>query len=366
MKKVAFISFGCKVNSAETDTMIAQLADLAEAKYCKTTTDADIVIVNTCAVTEKAQKEGERYLRTLKEKKPACTIIATGCMAELYKGNEAAIGADMLVPNVAKGELLRVLFPKSNVGARPTARAAKPAKTRAFLKIQDGCDAFCTYCIIPSLRGAPTSISEDEAVAAFQRLLCEGYKEIVLTGIHIGLYESGLDKLLARLIALDGEFRIRLSSLYVTEITDELIQIVARSNGKIAPHFHISLQSGSTEILRRMGRKYSASKAEELIHKLRKEIADVTIGADIIVGFPDEGIALFLKTLHFVESCKFDFLHVFPYSARPNTPAASYDDQIPQEEKLSRARMLRGTGNALQRQSAERLVGQTVRVLTEK
>jgi threonylcarbamoyladenosine tRNA methylthiotransferase MtaB len=378
---ITFITFGCKVNAAETDAMRAQLPTYG-AEYTDDADLADLVIVNTCAVTAKAQKDGEKELRRLKSNKPNRIIAATGCLAEFYKNEPEKLAIDFVIPNSEKKDTLAVVFahlqipsalPRLASQSTPSYRRGIPAintRTRAFLKIQDGCNAYCSYCIIPQLRGKPVSMDEVTIVAEFAQLLQLGYKEIVLTGIHIGLYGadtgSSLAKLLKQLVAHDGEFRIRLTSLYLNEITDELIHTIIESGDKLARHLHISLQSGSAEILHRMGRKYDPAEARQLIARLREELSDLTIGADIIVGFPGETEALFQETVDFLNAVAIDFLHVFPYSIRPNTPAASFADQRPQQVKQQRAKVLRALATQMQLASAQRQVGRRLRVLSEE
>ncbi|GAB7141243.1 tRNA (N(6)-L-threonylcarbamoyladenosine(37)-C(2))-methylthiotran sferase MtaB [Deferribacterales bacterium RsTz2092] len=369
MQRVAFVSYGCKVNRAELDTLIANLPRYG-AIYEYKPEEADIVIVNTCAVTERAQNECRRGLTQLRKSNASGKIVATGCMAELLKtDNDADINADIIVLNNDKERILeRMLGRKS--GGIPAVLPIR-TKTRAFLKIQDGCSCACSYCIIPSLRGASRSKSANETIDELRTLLKSGYKEIVLTGIHIGLYgadlpsEDNLCSLLRQIIALEGDFRVRLTSMHVNEITDELVDVMASSAGKLAPHVHISLQSGSNEVLMAMNRKYTTEEALHAVHELRAGVSDVCIGLDIITGFPSETDRLFNETKELLAEIKPEYMHIFPFSARPGTTAADMAGQVPQTVRLERASMLRELAKKYKDDANKRQAGKLVRVLSE-
>jgi threonylcarbamoyladenosine tRNA methylthiotransferase MtaB len=340
------------------DTLAYRLPEY-DCVHVSSPEEADILIVNTCAVTETAQREGEKYLKKIKSKNPSLKIVATGCVAELQGDT---LGVDLVVRNADKDKLLDVI---GRANPTPTEGKAINLHTRAFLKIQDGCDSFCTYCIIPALRGAPHSVPADDVVIEAKRLLDAGYKEIVLTGIHIGLYEPSLVELLRRLTSIEGEFRLRLTSLYVQDITLELVELIANSN-KLCPHIHISLQSGSAKILQAMGRCYSPSDFVNKVALLRERVPLVNIGADLIVGFPTESDEDFADTMKLLSGVELDYLHIFPYSKRPGTVAAEMDGQIAYSVKRKRAPEAREL-DKMYRQSAERrMAGHTLRVLSER
>ncbi len=402
--RVAFVAFGCKVNQAEVDKLVSGLAGLS-AEYVKNTGNADIAVVNTCAVTEKAQKDGERYLKQLKEHNPDLSVIATGCLAELLKDRLNGSGVDVVVSNTDKDSILNIIraaakkimstesdkaenatglpIPPGGRGEEATTnrrvltepekiKGAYGRRTRAFVKIQDGCDSFCAYCIIPSLRGAPSSTDAGAVCDEITALVAAGYKEIVLTGIHIGMYgkdkdeEVALTGLLKRLLEIKGDFRIRLSSLEVPEITAELLSLAAGSGGRICPHFHISLQSGSAAVLSKMGRKYAPEDFIAAVENIRKAMPDACIGADVITGFPGESDRFFDETAVLLERAGLNYLHVFPYSKRPGTPAAEMQGQVPGAVKKERADRLRRLGEEFRAKSASAMKGKCVRVLAER
>ncbi len=360
---MAFVSFGCKVNQAEIDTYISALSSY-NAECVADIHAADLVVVNTCAVTAKAQADGEKYLRTLKAANPDVVIAATGCLAELMK--ERLSGVDIIVANADKAALLSRVFPEAVAVKADSPRR----KTRAFLKVQDGCDAFCTYCIIPSLRGAPVSVPVADVLAEAKRMISVGYKEIVVTGVHVGRY--GMDngstpvELLRALAGIQGEFRLRMTSLDVPEINSELIDTVRVSNGKICPHFHISLQSGSSYILSRMGRKYSAVNFLSAVSLIRSNIPYASIGIDLITGFPGESDGHFDETLSVLKAAELDYIHVFPYSERPGTPAAGFADSVPVAVRKNRAKIVREMGQTGKAAGAAAMIGREVAVLAEK
>ncbi len=421
--RVAFIAFGCKVNQAEMDKLIPGLAGL-NAEYVRNAGDANIAVVNTCAVTEKAQKDGEKYLKHLKERNPGLSVIATGCLAELLKDSLKDSGVDVVVSNADKDSILNIIREAVNGNVRSWQNKAesplglneggaedahtrtifssripdqahnggkeqaadgndssamkqgktffRATRTRGFVKIQDGCDSFCAYCIIPSLRGAPASVDTGAVCDEITALVGAGYKEIVLTGIHIGMY--GKDKgagctllsLLKKLLEIKGDFRIRLSSLEVPEVTSELLSLVANSGGRICQYFHISLQSGSAAILSKMGRKYVPGDFLSAVEAIRKTLPDACIGADVITGFPGESDVLFDETAVLLKQAVLNYLHVFPYSRRPGTPAADMAGQVPDAVKKGRADRLRRLGGEFKERSAAAMKGKCVRVLAER
>lgn len=374
--KIAFTSFGCKVNQAETDKLICSLPEL-NSEYIKNAAQADILVVNTCAVTEKAQNDGEKYLKRLKNINPSLLIIATGCLAELLKEKLKDRGADVVIPNAEKDSIPQtiayIIKKKQSADiAYRTVKAFSGARTRAFLKIQDGCASFCAYCIIPFLRGTPHSKDIDTVYNEMTAFVRGGYKEIVLTGVHIGIYgkdaggDISLTTLLKRLIEIDGDYRIRLSSLDVHDITPELISLVAESGNRICPHFHISLQSGSGEILLKMGRKYAPEAFISATEAIRAAIPDACIGCDVITGFPGESEKHFEETSSLLRRTELNYLHIFPYSKRPGTSAAKITGQLPAAVKKERADRLRELGDEFRQKSAAAMTGKSVRVLSER
>jgi threonylcarbamoyladenosine tRNA methylthiotransferase MtaB len=350
--KIAFISFGCKVNHVETEELKQKLA-IYQAELAKTPAEADIVVINSCAVTQKAADDVQHYIKSLRTGRPHLKVVLIGCA-------ESDCGADLFIPNAQKQGLFEIL---ELVEADKPQEAQSSDRTRAFVKVQDGCDSYCSYCIIPYLRGKPVSLPSALVEEKVKALLSAGQREIVLTGIHVGLYEEGLPYLLNRLGALEGDFRIRLSSLYPEDITPELLKA---GKGKLCGYFHISLQSPNADILRRMGRSYTPEDFIRCVRQIKEAFPDAGIGADVITGFPGESEAQFQEGLGFLRESEIDYLHVFPYSPRPGTKAADYPDQIEPSEKKRRAAILRKLSEEMKTRGAERMLGKTLRVLAEQ
>jgi threonylcarbamoyladenosine tRNA methylthiotransferase MtaB len=356
--RIFFKNFGCKVNQSELDSLNRSLC----ANAMTAPENADIAIVNTCAVTEGAEKECLKYLLRLKRDNPALKVIAAGCLISLREEELAA--RDIIYAPVSEvQELLHRLSAEfRSYSSDENIAQHAGSKTRAFLKIQDGCNRYCSYCIIPYLRGRPVSRSSDEITAEAQNLISAGYKELVVTGINIGLYD-GLPKLLQRLASLEGEYRIRLSSLHLDTVPAALE--AASASDRIVPHFHISLQSGSRRILSLMGRNYTPENFIETVFLIRSNFPYAGIGADIITAFPSETDEEFMETYSLLGSSGMDYLHVFPYSPRVKTKAAELSGRINPAVRKERVRLLRELGKELRHSGAKRLSGQKVTVLTE-
>lgn len=373
---IYFVTFGCKVNSGEDQFYLSQLI---EHGYTETNIidDADIVVINTCAVTEHAAKKSANYIAKIKSQHKDLKVVVTGCLTEEKGLTLKEYGADLIVTNGSKSNLVEHILNMTDglINASEGAFAGGAlklktnTKTRAFFKIQDGCDANCTYCIIPKLRGVPKSMPLEQAITGFKELLNLGYKEIVLVGIHIGLYGRDLGyniaDLLEALIAIDGDFRIRLTSIEINEINDRMINLIANSD-KICSHLHIPLQSGSNKILNLMGRHYSQNDYIETIKSARNIIKDVTIGSDIISGFPTEDEDDFLNTKNTLIEAGTEFYHSFPYSEREGTVAATMEGSIPVKIREERAAALRQIGHDMMLKRFESSIGKTYRVLSEK
>lgn len=374
--KIKFITFGCKVNAGEDQLYLSQLIEqgFLEAKDID---EADIVAINTCAVTEHAAKKSAQYIAKLRKTYADLKIIVTGCLTEDDGINLKEYGADIIVTNGSKADIINHILNMTDgsikAGTGSFAGGALSCntgtKTRAFFKIQDGCDAFCSYCIIPRLRGKPKSMAKDEVISGFKKLLSFGYKEIVLVGIHIGLYgkdtNDNLTSLLKELVSIEGDFRIRLTSIEINEITDELLYLIKDSN-KICPHLHIPLQSGSNKILNLMGRKYKKEDYINTINKARSIISDVTIGSDIIAGFPNENDDDFNESLNTLKLAGTEFYHAFPYSERKGTPACLMDNKVDIKVREERSKILRAQGDEMLLKLQKKSIGKTYRVLSEK
>lgn len=373
---IYFVTFGCKVNAGENQYYLSLLQKHG-FKEAASLQEADVAVINTCAVTETAAKKSARFIEKLRKENKDIKIIATGCLTEEKGASLKKYGADAVVTNGSKSELLDHIINLTDgyikaengnfAGGALLTHTAK--KTRAFFKIQDGCDAYCSYCIIPSLRGKPTSMPRADVVNGFKSLLKLGYKEIVLVGIHIGLYGKDLNltitDILEELASIDGDFRIRLTSIEINEIDDRLLYLV-RDNKKICPHLHIPLQSGCDEILSLMGRKYKKDAYIKTIKKARSIIPNVTIGSDIIAGFPGETDDNFNETLHTLKSAGTEFYHAFPYSERKGTKAEKMGNKVDMKIREERASVLREQGKTSLNNLYNTSIGKTFKVLSEK
>ena len=360
-KKVAFYTLGCKLNFSETSTISRQLLDLGFIKS-EFNDGADLFVINTCSVTENANKECRRIIRKAKKTSPNSTVIITGCYAQLKPESISSIeGVDMVVGANEKFNIPKLLKNFSNKSTEIHGCSINNLdyfssfslqdRTRSFLKIQDGCDYPCTYCTIPLARGKSRSDNISNIVKNAKKIADNGIKEIVLTGVNIGDFKENnkrLIDLIKELDKVDGIERYRISSIEPNLITDEIIDFVKNSK-KFMPHFHIPLQSGSDNILRLMKRRYNTKLYHEKIKKIKDEIPNVCIGADVIVGFPNEDELEFNKTLNFIKNLNISYLHVFSYSERENTKAILLDNKVPKNKISERSKMLRILSSKLQR-----------------
>ena len=352
-KKVAFYTLGCKLNFSETSTISRQLLDLGFIKS-EFNDGADLFVINTCSVTENANKECRRIIRKAKKTSPNSTVIITGCYAQLKPESISSIeGVDMVVGANEKFNIPKLL---KNFSYKSTeihgcsinnldyfSSFSLQDRTRSFLKIQDGCDYPCTYCTIPLARGKSRSDNISNIVKNAKKIADNGIKEIVLTGVNIGDFKENNKRfidLIKELDKVDGIERYRISSIEPNLITDEIIDFVKNSK-KFMPHFHIPLQSGSDNILRLMKRRYNTKLYHEKIKKIKDEIPNVCIGADVIVGFPNEDELEFNKTLNFIKNLNISYLHVFSYSDRDNTESNLIENKVPNYVKSERSKILR-------------------------
>jgi len=346
---------------------------------------ADCYIINTCTVTARTNYQSRQIIRQAIRKNPEALIVVTGCYAQTAPAEIAEIpGISLIAGHGEKDRIPELLGSlKKNgreirVGDISAVRpfASLPATrfqdhTRAFLKIQDGCNAWCRYCIIPSARGRSRSLPQDGVLEQLNLLGRSGYREAVLTGIHLGAYgqdlspEISLADLLKRIEGERPVERLRLSSIEPTEISADLISLL-RESTLICPHLHIPLQSGDDAILSGMGRQYSAAFYKALLVDLEGAIPDLAIGIDVIAGFPGEDDAAFEHTVSLIEALPVAYLHVFPFSARPGTPAADMPDQVPPNEKKNRAEILRNLGTRKREAFARRFQERFLRVLVEE
>lgn len=384
MLKVAVATLGCKVNQCESawisETMAVRGMTLVPFKE-----EADCYIINTCTVTGRTDYQSRQLIRRAIKRNPAAAVLVTGCYAQrapeeiaripgvrIVAGNTEKSGLSDLIQELAegKGPEVHVGDIRSETRFFPLGAAAFPGHTRAFLKIQDGCDAFCSYCIVPQARGASRSLRPAEVEERIAYLATKGYREVVLTGIHLGAYgrdlipPTDLAAVVRRVAEAHPVERLRLSSIEPREVTDELISLIGSSGG-VCRHLHIPLQSGDDGILAAMNRDYDAAFFRDLIRKVHAAVPDIAVGIDVIAGFPGETETAFANTLRLVEGLPVAYLHVFPYSQRPGTPAAAMPDKVPETEKKRRAERLRRIGTAKRQAFAERFIGTPLAVLIE-
>lgn len=357
--RVAFTTLGCKVNQFETEVMEGLFK---QQGYSVVGFDeiADVYVINTCSVTHLGERKSRQLIRRAGRLNPEATVAVTGCYAQVSPDEVAAIeGVDVIIGTQDRRRIVELVEEAARtrtainaVGDIMAAQRfediplfAAPGRTRAFLKIQEGCTNFCTYCIIPYARGPLRSRPLASIAAEAQKLVAAGFREIVLTGIHLGAYGrdagDGLDLADAAraVLAVKGLGRLRLSSLESVEVSEDIISLM-RQDGRLCPHLHLPLQSGDDSVLRAMNRHYSTARYRELVRDIQGRVPDIAISTDIIVGFPGETPAMFANTLAFVEAMEFARIHVFPYSRRKGTPAAAYAEQVPEAEKKARAAAL--------------------------
>lgn len=392
MKSVALHNLGCKVNGYEMDVMQQMLQEKGY-KIVSFDEQADIYIVNTCTVTNIADRKSRQMLHRAKKKNPDAIVVAVGCYVQA--GGEEVLkdeGIDLAVGNNRKKDLVAILEKYMEEGPANSNRKTlehttiidigKTAEyeemrlqetsghTRAYIKIQDGCNQFCSYCIIPYARGRVRSRSQEDILTEVRGLAEKGYKETVLTGIHISSYgvdkgKPALPELLKGIHGIDGIERIRLGSLEPRIVTEEFARELGKLP-KLCPHFHLSLQSGCDATLKRMNRHYTTGEYYEKVRILRRVFGDPAITADIIVGFPGETEEEFQETKAFLEKIKFYEMHVFKYSKRKGTPAAVMENQVPEETKASRSNLLLTMEKMQSKEFRETFLGREEEILFEE
>ncbi|MEC3605954.1 tRNA (N(6)-L-threonylcarbamoyladenosine(37)-C(2))-methylthiotransferase MtaB [Bacillus glycinifermentans] len=385
MATVAFHTLGCKVNHYETEA-IWQLFKEAGYERKEFETRADVYVINTCTVTNTGDKKSRQVIRRAIRHNPDAVICVTGCYAQTSPAEVMAIpGVDIVVGTQDREKMLGYIEqykeerqPINGVGNIMKARVFEeldvPAftdRTRASLKIQEGCNNFCTFCIIPWARGLLRSRDPEEVIRQAQQLVDAGYKEIVLTGIHTGGYgEDMKDYNFAQLLReldsrVKGLKRIRISSIEASQITDEVIEVLDSSD-KIVRHLHIPLQSGSNSVLKRMRRKYTMEFFADRLTKLKKALPGLAVTSDVIVGFPGETEEEFMETYNFIKEHKFSELHVFPYSKRTGTPAARMDNQVDENVKNERVHKLIALSDQLAKEYASDYEGEVLEIIPEE
>ena len=381
----AVVTLGCRLNQADS----ALLSDrLTKAGFQIVEEDGEdspnLIIVNSCTVTATAARKTRQTLASLRRKHPYAYIVLTGCAAEADP-DEAADTSDydILLTHAEKDQLENLLERKFNISPRKGihnvlsadrkvftegAFSIYPFKTRANLKIQEGCENFCTYCIVPHVRGPERSRSKTETLEDFKQLVANGFKEIVLTGVNICNYRdgnTGIVELIGEMLSVEGDFRIRLSSTEPGPVIPELVGLMAE-NHRLCNFLHLPLQAGTDKILRKMGRKYTCAEYLRMVKDARRRIGSIHIGTDWIVGFPGETEKDFEKTCSFIESLNFSNLHVFPYSPRKGTPAAELTGRIPVDQIMTRLERAKAIKNEAIMNFARGLIGQQENVLAER
>lgn len=383
MKKAAFYTLGCKVNQYETEAMSELFAD-SGYEICDFSEAADVYVINTCSVTNMGDRKSRQIIRRAKKINPNAVIAVTGCYAQTASEEVLNIEGVNLVlgtkdrKNIV--ERVEALNPNSRVNSVTSIMdnhefeglhiKKYSDRTRAFIKIQEGCSQFCSYCIIPYARGPVRSRSEAEVIEEIKKLVNNGFSEIILVGIHVASYgmdlgNTSLEELLLKADKIDGVKRIRLSSIEPMTLNSEFVNKI-KSSSKLCPHFHISLQSGCDETLKRMNRKYTTAQYKEIVDGLRDNFPTVAITTDIMVGFPGETDEEFRKTLDFVNEIQFSDAHIFQYSPRRGTPAAKRSDQISPEVKEERSRIIIKSTELSRDKFLSSHLGKTVSVLFEQ
>ncbi len=362
-RKIMLVTLGCKINQYDSNAMISSLRREGHGIVTEPS-EADVIVVNTCTVTGRTDYKGRQLVRKSVQRNPRAVIIVTGCYAEVQAEGIAEIpGVDYVLGNTEK-EAIAEWVAKSEKQVRPKIRSGGIAKvrsmafespdvhsgtTRAFLKIQDGCNHACSYCIIPLARGRSRSLPPARVKEKIDRLGEAGFREVVLCGIHLGLYgrdlrpEASLLGLLSDLEHESGMPRIRISSIEPNELNAGLLDLFAESR-RLCPHFHLPLQSGDAEILKAMNRPYGPGDFVSLVRRIRERMDDAAIGVDVIAGFPGEGEAAFRNTLNLLQDLPVSYFHVFPYSPRPGTAATRLPDRVQPEQIRKRAGILRRAG----------------------
>lgn len=385
-KKVAFYTLGCKLNFSETSTIARNFVNEG-FKRVDFEEFADIYVINTCSVTDNADKRFKSIVKNALKKNEEAFLIAVGCYAQLKPEELAAVdGVDLVLGATEKFNVTSYIndLTKNDVGEVHSCEISDADfyvgsysigdRTRAFLKVQDGCDYKCTYCTIPLARGISRSDTLQNVINNAKEIASKGIKEIVLTGVNIGDYGKGefgnkkhehtfLD-LVKKLDEVDGIHRLRISSIEPNLLKDETIEFVANSNSFV-PHFHIPLQSGSDELLKKMKRRYLRKTYTDRVLKIKETMPNACIGVDVIVGFPGETEELFLETYNYLTNLDVSYLHVFTYSERPNTEAAEMEGVVSKKARAKRSKMLRGLSAKKRRAFYESQLGNTLTVLFE-
>lgn len=382
--KIALITLGCKTNQSDAASLAAELL-IQGHRIVPSSQAADVTIIHTCTVTQKTDYQSRQIIRRMAARNPREQVIVTGCYAQVSPESLQAIpGVDYVVGMAERKRIPGIIGAKEKLGKAavlisPVEKQGsfeewKPPhfadRTRAFLKVQDGCNSFCSYCLVPYARGRNRSLPLERALFQARGLAAQGFKEIVLTGIHLGTYGEDLfpaPSLLILLEELEREnlgLRLRLSSIEPRDFNPPLMEYLASSR-RVCPHLHIPLQSGDDRILKRMNRNYSSAFFAELVNRLAQTIPGAAIGADVIGGFPGEDDSAFLNTMTMIENLPLAYLHVFPFSRRKGTPAAAFPGQVPPQVIRARCHALRELGEKKRDSFSRSFLGQRLKVLVE-
>ena len=382
MKTYVTISLGCKVNAYEISALVSRLQELG---YVEDKKNPSVAIINTCSVTATADQKSRQHIRKLINNYPNALVVVMGCYSQGHHDFvKDEIKANVITGTSNRDKIMNLIEEYTNNHRIIDITEDNPRKyqyeelgltthfenVRAYLKIQDGCDNFCSYCLIPYVRGRSRSRSYDKVMDEANLIVKQGYKEIVLTGIHVGGYGKDLENksfssLVSDLLGIPHLYRLRISSIEESEIDDKLIELI-NTKDNLAKHFHIPLQAGSDTVLKRMNRKYNTEQFLNKINLIKKACPDVTLTTDVIVGFPGESEEEFNETYEFIKKCGFHMLHVFPFSSREGTLASKMKDQINPKIKKERCLKLIELSNKLWDEYCSKFVGQEVEVLVEQ
>lgn len=385
-KKVSFLTLGCKVNQYDSDAMRTIFLQQGY-KAVKEEEEADVYVINTCSVTSIGDRKSRQMVRKIRRKHPQAVIAVAGCYAQIAPEIFEAMGdIDVIVGAQNRSKIVE--YVEQAQKKEKTINAVKDimsvtefenlyvdaegeTKTRAFIKVQEGCDNYCTFCIIPFARGKLKSRKQKDAVEEIRRLVARGYREIVLTGIHLGNYGrdlhdgTSLATLVEELLRIPNLLRIRMGSIESVELSDDLINLI-KDEPRVCRHLHLPIQSGSDAVLRRMNRHYRLPEYKKLISELREKIPGLALTTDLIVGFPGETEANFMETLETLRELRFSAIHVFPYSQRTGTPAAVFPNQVPGDIKKDRVHRVQELEKEISKEYRKTFLQKTVHVLIEE
>lgn len=385
-KTVSFLTLGCKVNQYDSDAMRTIFLQQGY-KAVKEEEEADVYVINTCSVTSIGDRKSRQMVRKIRRKHPQAVIAVAGCYAQIAPEIFEAMGdIDVIVGAQNRSKIVE--YVEQAQKKEKTINAVKDimsvtefenlyvdaegeTKTRAFIKVQEGCDNYCTFCIIPFARGKLKSRKQKDAVEEIRRLVLKGYREIVLTGIHLGNYGrdlhdgTSLATLVEELLRIPNLLRIRMGSIESVELSDDLINLI-KDEPRVCRHLHLPIQSGSDAVLRRMNRHYRLPEYKKLISELREKIPGLALTTDLIVGFPRETEENFMETLETLRELRFSAIHVFPYSQRSGTPAAVFPNQVPGDIKKDRVHRVQELEKEISKEYRKTFLQKTVHVLIEE